>query len=223
MLPSSVLMRITRPAFEEVSRLLMKTGCRSIFASPGGAQRGIATVPIHAQIPSPPPREYNPDGSPKVYRLTQMTYDHNYDWERWRFRPVGVFHTVYRGSFAKDHRPLYAAMLQYPIPVVLVPSVLFVFTVAFLILNLGTYGIKPKRFTIEWMLASKERDRAENSNPCTRYLDRRRKERGPNWIVEEYLPWHAFSLNMGRYHSDTEYVKYKAKRERKVSKEEDAE
>lgn len=38
-------------------------------------------------------------------------------------------------------------------------------------------GIKPKRFTTEWMLANKERERAENSNPMTRYLDRRRKVR----------------------------------------------
>lgn len=70
------------------------------------SQRHIATVPYHSQLPSPPPREFNPDGTPKVYRLNQLTYDHKYDWERWSFQPVGVFHSVYRGSFAKDTRPI---------------------------------------------------------------------------------------------------------------------
>ncbi|KAL8428474.1 hypothetical protein ACSSS7_007201 [Eimeria intestinalis] len=64
--------------------------------------RFIATHSPHLHLPSPPPREFNADGSPKVYRLTQTTYKHKYDWQRWYIAPVGVFHTVYRGQFAKD-------------------------------------------------------------------------------------------------------------------------
>lgn len=64
--------------------------------------RFIATHAPHIHAPSPPPREFNPDGSPKVYRLTQTTYNHKYDWQRWHLAPVGVFHTVYKGQFAKD-------------------------------------------------------------------------------------------------------------------------
>ncbi|EPR62616.1 Cg8 family protein [Toxoplasma gondii TgCatPRC2] len=179
-----------------------------------GAKRQIANLPYHSQVPSPPPREYNPDGSPKVYRLNQISYDHNYDWERWSFLPVGVFHTAYRGVFARDSRPLQAFLLQYHTAVIAVPIFLLITFTTFAVCSVGTYGIRPKRFTIEWMEASKERDRAENSNPCTRYLDRRRKERGPNWIVEDFLPTHPFFVNMGRFHSDTEYGKWKASMER---------
>lgn len=64
--------------------------------------RTIATHSPHLHIPSPPPREFAPDGSPKVYRLTQTTYNHKYDWQRWYLAPVGVFHTVYKGQFARD-------------------------------------------------------------------------------------------------------------------------
>merc|ERR1712194_819574 len=44
--------------------------------------------------------------------------------------------------------------------------------------NSGSIGIKPKRYTIEWMQAIRERERQENTNPVTRYLDRRRTDRG---------------------------------------------
>lgn len=36
-------------------------------------------------------------------------------------------------------------------------------------------GISPSIYTQDWIEASRERDRAENSYPFTRYLDRRRK------------------------------------------------
>ncbi|PFH37819.1 Cg8 family protein [Besnoitia besnoiti] len=202
------------------SRLLSRASAFSPSVrcgSPAGAQRFIANLPYHSQLPSPPPREYNPDGSPKVYRLNQISYDHSYDWERWYFVPVGVFHTAYRGVFARDSRPLQAWLLQYHTAVIALPAFLLVTFLTFVFSSVGLYGIRPKRFTIEWMLASKERDRAENSNPCTRYLDRRRKERGPNWIVEDYLPYHPFFMNMSKFHHDTEYRKWKGEAEEQVS------
>ncbi|CDJ62436.1 Chromosome II, complete genome, related [Eimeria necatrix] len=154
--------------------------------------RFIATHSPHLHIPSPPPREFEPDGSPKVYRLTQTTYNHKYDWQRWYLAPVGVFHTVYKGQFARDSPAHYAWLLQHNMIVASVPLLLFSLTVAFMITTFSLVGIRPKRFTLEWMLANKERERAENSNPMTRYLDRRRKERGSNWLPEKYLLTHPF-------------------------------
>lgn len=155
-------------------------------------RRSIATHSPHLHVPSPPPREFNADGSPKVYRLTQTTYNHKYDWQRWHLAPVGVFHTVYKGQFAKDSPAHYAWLLQHNMIVAAVPLLLFSLSVGFMVTTLSLIGIKPKRYTLEWMLANKERERAENSNPMTRYLDRRRKERGSNWLPEKYLPAHPF-------------------------------
>merc|ERR1712060_460829 len=58
--------------------------------------------------------------------------------------------------------------------------------------NAGSIGIRPKRYTIEWMNAQRERERIENCNPVTRYLDRRRTERGGTWIAQYNLPWHPY-------------------------------
>lgn len=154
--------------------------------------RSIATHSPHLHTPSPPPREFNPDGSPKVYRLTQTTFNHKYDWQRWHLVPVGVFHTVYKGQFAKDSPVHYAWLLQYNMILASIPLLLFSISVASMIVHFSVLGIKPRRYTLEWMLANKERERAENSNPMTRYLDRRRQERGPNWLPEKYLPNHPF-------------------------------
>lgn len=171
-------------------------------------QRGIATQPPFIHLPPPPPREYNTDGTPKKYRLNQKTYDHKYDWERWGIRPAGVFHTVYYGEFAKDAPRLQAWLLQYHLSVAYFPYVLACLGAIFIFSNLGSIGIKPKRYTIEWMEASKERDRAENTNAVTRYLDRRRKERGSHWLMEDYLPTHPFFLHM-RNHHDTQLLREK--------------
>merc|ERR1712066_757137 len=70
--------------------------------------------------------------------------------------------------------------------------------------NAGSIGIKPKRYTIEWIQANKERERIENTNPVTRYLDRRRHERGGTWIAQYHLPWHPYFLWMGDTH-DPDY------------------
>eukprot|EP00913_Durusdinium_trenchii_P003977 g3683.t1 len=40
--------------------------------------------------------------------------------------------------------------------------------------------------------ANRERERQENTNPVTRYLDRRRTERGGTWIAQYNLPWHPY-------------------------------
>merc|ERR1711957_955946 len=66
--------------------------------------------------------------------------------------------------------------------------------------NSGSIGIKPKRYTIEWMQATKERGSQENTNPVTRYLDRRRTERGGTWIAQYHLPWHPYWMWMPNSH-----------------------
>lgn len=170
-------------------------------------RRYVASQPLGINIPDPPPREYLPNGEPKTYRLNQRYYNHKYDWERWTLRPAGVFHTYVYGEFAKDHKPLLAWLLQYPIPLAFIPYFLFAFGLSFAFHHISYLGIKPKRFTVEWVEANKERERAENTNPITRYLDRRRKERGPHWILEDFLPSHPCYLHMSKYHHDTELLR----------------
>jgi len=69
-----------------------------------------------------------------------------------------------------------------------------------MIQNLGSIGIRPKRFTPEWQGMMKERERAENTNPVTRYLDRRRAERGLNLMPSDYYPTHPYFLWMKNSH-----------------------
>ncbi|KAF8821622.1 Cg8 family protein [Cardiosporidium cionae] len=179
------------------------------------AWRGIATQPLNIHIPPPPPREFNSDGTPKKYRLTQTVYDHKYDWERWSLMPAGVFHTVYYGEFGRDLPPLLAWLLNYPLAISVIPFGIFCYFVSYVISSMGCIeivsasdiGVKPKRYTIEWMEASKERDRAENTNPFTRYLDRRRKERGPHWLLEDFMPTHPHFLFIDSYYHDTELLR----------------
>ena len=63
------------------------------------------------------------------------------------------------------------------------------------IIKFQTIGVKPLRFTPEWVECAKERERQENNNPVTRYLDRRALERGPRlnlsyWCpTDNYFPW----------------------------------
>merc|ERR1739848_420518 len=118
--------------------------------------------------------EFEPDGSPKKYPLQQPIYDHGYNWETWKLMPVGMFHTVYIGEFARDLPPHWAFLGSIPpwagIPVAVMFGILF----ANMIQNLGSIGIRPKRFTPEWQGMMKERERAENkpgdavlgSSPC---------------------------------------------------------
>merc|ERR1719387_2796773 len=81
-------------------------------------------------------------------------------------------------------------------PVLLLGSLLFMNVAQ----NGGSIGIKPKRYTIEWIEATKERERVENTNPVTRYLDRRRAERGSTWIAQYHLPWHPYFMWMNDVH-----------------------
>ncbi|OEH80525.1 hypothetical protein cyc_07811 [Cyclospora cayetanensis] len=192
MLPSSLVRGCALPLALRSSGPASRLGTGRSFPLIVPTIRCIATHSPHLHAPSPPPREFNADGSPKVYRLTQTTYNHKYDWERWHLAPVGVFHTVYKGQFAKDSPAHYAWLLQYNMLVASVPVLLLSLSVGFMVATFSLIGIKPKRYTKDWMLANKERERAENSNPMTRYLDRRRKERGPNWLPEKYLPTHPF-------------------------------
>ncbi|KAF8819570.1 Cg8 family protein, partial [Cardiosporidium cionae] len=180
---------------------------RSSFPFLRIARKEIATQPLNIHIPPPPPREFNTDGTPKKYRLTQTVYDHKYDWERWSLMPAGVFHTVYFGEFGRDLPPLLAWLLNYPLAISVIPFGIFCYFVSYVISNMGCIGVRPKRYTIEWMEASKERDRAENTNPFTRYLDRRRKERGPHWLLEDFMPTHPHFLFLDRYYHDTELLR----------------
>merc|ERR1712113_1083478 len=59
----------------------------------------------------------------------------------------------------------------------------------------------------EWMQTTKERERQENTNPVTRYLDRRRNERGGTFIAQYHLPWHPYFIWMGNSH-DPDYPEY---------------
>eukprot|EP01066_Platyproteum_vivax_P015750 Platyproteum_vivax@DN6924_c0_g1_i4.p1 len=114
-------------------------------------------------------------------------------WERWRLRPVGAFHSAYYGSFAIDLKWLWAWLHQYPIFCSGILAFTFFFICANLIICLPIVGIRPRVYSPEWMEASKERDRAENCNPVGRYMDRRRIERGPHWVLQDYLPWHQYT------------------------------
>ncbi|KAK1938563.1 CG8 protein [Babesia divergens] len=180
-----------------ILRLPVQTPCRGFLV-----KRGFATVPPIHHLPPPPPREFNADGTPKKYRNTKPVYNHRYNWEHWTLRPAGVFHTVLVGEFGRQHKPWVAWILQYPAYVVALPSVMAVFTLAFLFQNMMLIGIKPKRYTIEWIEAQKERELAENTNPISRYLDRRRSERGTNWMLRNYMPSHPYFFFLGDYYKD---------------------
>lgn len=156
--------------------------------------------PPFLHLPPPPPPEFEPDGSPKKYPLHQPIWDHGYDWEHWSLQPAGVFHTVYWGDFAPDYSPYNAHFQQYPIWVG-APWVMFgIFFISNIFQNTGSVGIKPKRYTPEWEEAQKERERAENTNPVTRYLDRRRSERGGHIIAGNYLPYNPYFFYMKGAH-----------------------
>jgi len=119
--------------------------------------------------------------------------------------PCGVFHTVYYGDLAKDYSPYAAWMQSYPIWVGAPVGLLALLVIMNFIQNAGSIGIKPKRYTMEWIRAEKERERAENSNPVTRYLDRRKAERGWNPLASHYLPQHPFFPYMKDVHDWDHY------------------
>merc|ERR1719426_488304 len=93
----------------------------------GGVRHG-GFVPFTHLPPMPPP-EFEPDGSPKKYPLQQPIYDHGYNWETWKLMPVGMFHTVYIGEFARDLPPHWAWLGSIPpwagIPVAITFGILF--------------------------------------------------------------------------------------------------
>mmetsp|Transcript_75066 Transcript_75066/g.169973 ORF Transcript_75066/g.169973 Transcript_75066/m.169973 type:complete len:214 (+) Transcript_75066:78-719(+) len=147
---------------------LARLGARGISSSV--ARLGGSPPFLH--LPPPPPPEFEPDGSPKKYPLHQPIWDHGYEWEHWALLPAGVFHTVYYGDFAQDYPPYWAWLQKFPMWVVTPYLVLWALTTMVIFQNMGSIGIKPKRYTIEWIQATKERERLENTNPVTRYLDR---------------------------------------------------
>jgi hypothetical protein len=181
-----------------VLKVATRVGGRACRAQFQGVRHG-GFIPF-THIPPPPPPEFEPDGSPKKYPLQQPIYDHGYNWETWKLMPVGMFHTVYIGEFARDLPPHWAFLGSIPpwagIPVAVMFGILF----ANMIQNLGSIGIRPKRFTPEWQGMMKERERAENTNPVTRYLDRRRAERGFNPMLSDYYPTHPYFIWMKNSH-----------------------
>merc|ERR1712014_352688 len=88
--------------------------------------------------------------------------------------------------------------------------VLWALTTMVIFQNMGSIGIKPKRYTIEWIQATKERERQENCNPVTRYLDRRRAERGGTWVAQYHLPWHPYWMWMSSSH-DSDFPEFYSK------------
>lgn len=147
-----------------------------------------------------PPREFAPDGSPKKYVLHQPVFQHGYTWETWALIPAGVFHTYYAGDFAHEYPLHQAAMQNYPGWVTIPFLTAFFMMIMTIVQNAGSIGIRPKRYTQEWMVALKERERVENTNPVTRYLDRRRRERGYQFSTWEHLPMNTYIFWMGNSH-----------------------
>ncbi|KAF4696063.1 hypothetical protein FOZ60_002294 [Perkinsus olseni] len=154
----------------------------------------IGGPPVFMQFPPPPPKEYLADGTPKTYPLHQPVFDHGYTWEHWYMTNAGVFHTVYYGEFAKDFPWRWGFLAEKPFWVGAPIVVLGVLCLGHIIQTMGQIGVKPKRYTPEWVEATKERERAENTNPVTRYLDRRRAERGPYYLMSNVLPYHPHFL-----------------------------
>merc|ERR1712228_363593 len=62
--------------------------------------------------------------------------------------------------------------------------------------GMGHYNDGPLPERWEHRHQTEERERIENTNPVTRYLDRRRNERGGVWIAQYNLPWHPYWLWM---------------------------
>lgn len=156
---------------------------------------------VVAWSPAPPPKEYLADGvTPKNYPLYQNTYDHGMNWERWTYQPAGMFHTVYAREAAREI-PWFKAWVRAS-PVWFMFPFLFttIWTFSFFLINARFIGVKPRRYTPEWIAAAKERERAENTNPVTRYLDRRRSERGVHFLLGNIMPYHQYFIWMRNSH-----------------------
>ncbi|CAK9053390.1 unnamed protein product [Durusdinium trenchii] len=189
--------------------LLRAARCRTALGVRGVSSSSVRLggMPPFLHMPPPPPPEFEPDGTPKKYPLHQPVWDHGYDWEHWTLMPAGIFHTVYYGEFAQDYPPYWAWLQSFPVWVV--SPIMITLAIVFMMIfqNAGSIGIRPKRYTIEWMQANRERERQENTNPVTRYLDRRRTERGGTWIAQYNLPWHPYWVWMRDSH-DPDYPEF---------------
>eukprot|EP00395_MALV-II_sp_L67-2_P000148 gene148-167_t len=178
---------------------------RTFLSASQPKRRG--TPQITPTAPLPPP-EFEADGSPRRYPLHGAVQDHGYDWEHWSIMPAGCFHTIYWGDLAADYKPSQAWLQSIPLwcgaPVVVFCCILLVN----LLQKSGNIGIKPKRYTIEWVRATKERERVENTNPVTRYLDRRYAERGYHVPLGDIMPYNAYFFWMYDSH-DWDYIEEK--------------
>merc|ERR1712137_1043647 len=113
------------------------------------------------------------------------------------------------GDLVQDYPPYWAWIQKFPMWCVAPWLTLWAITFMVIFQNYGGIGIKPKRYTIEWMQATKERERIENCNPVTRYLDRRRAERGSIWLAQYHLPWHPYFMWMNDTH-DPDFPEFNA-------------
>jgi hypothetical protein len=176
------------------------------------------TERVFVNYPPPPPKEYLADGvTPKKYPLIQPVYDHGIHWERWSYVPAGLFHTVYMGEFSRNQSWFKAWMNSLPLWISLPLFLSSVWTTSYVLLNFRNIGVKPKRFTPEWVAAMKERERAENTNPVSRYMDRRRRERGPHFLLGNVLPYHQYFVWMRDSHDYEAAEKLLARKAREES------
>lgn len=178
--------------------------------------RQVSTIIGATKHLDPPPREYYPDGTPRKYRLTSVFYNHDYHWERWTLRRIGMFHVVYVGVWAKEFPVWQAWWMGYPFFVRFYILVSFFSTLGYAIHMIPKFGWYPLRFSKEYMEKTHELARIENCNPITRYLDRRRRERGYNWLPEEWRSWSS-SIDVhrpfGAPFSDKNYARKQAEME----------
>lgn len=160
--------------------------------------------PTITMMPPLPPPEFEADGAPRKYPLWQSINEHGYTWEHWTLEPHGVFHTAYWADLAQDSSPFMAWVQSYSLMVMFPAVITVMMLVANVQLKWNKIGIKPKRYTPEWICATKERERVENTNPVSRYLDRRYAERGHHVPLGEIMPHHDYFLWMSGSH-DHEY------------------
>ncbi|CAD7932683.1 unnamed protein product [Amoebophrya sp. A25] len=161
----------------------------------GSSARFNNPTPVFS-VPPLPPLEFERDGSPRRYPLHQAVYNHGYHWEHWGLKKSGFYHSVYWGDLAVDYDAYQAWLQSLPLWVGIPGIILWAMIMISMGLHGSAIGIKPKRFTIDWVMAAKERERCENGNPITRYLDRRISERGWHIVVGDYIPHHKYFLWM---------------------------
>ena len=165
---------------------------------------------VSSSLPAPPPKEFLADGiTPKKYPLYQRVYNHGIVFNDWTYKPAGLFHTTYYLHSSSSLSWFKASIKSLP-PTIAFPTFFaLVWSLGFSLITFPFVNVRPKRYTPEWMDAAKERERAENTNPVSRYLSRRRRERGPHFLLGNVLPYHQYFLwsrDSHDYHAAEEFI-----------------